>query len=145
MSLQTFRCFRVKKKPGYELWQLKYLNKLENKLVVRGLQNVGTKEEALEANLAAKERLTNLTLEWNSDALQSSSADLQAEILEGLHPPLHLEKLRLCWYNGSRYPDWVVGVRCLCLYQCSRLGAIHGWHELSHLLKLKILECSWDA
>ncbi|PWZ28437.1 putative disease resistance protein RGA4 [Zea mays] len=146
VSLRTLRCFRVKKKAGYELWQLKHLNKLEKKLVIRGLQNAGGKGEALEANLAAKERLTSLALEWDSDALLSCGADLQAEVLEGLCPPLHLEKLRLCWYGGSRYPDWIVGVRCLCLYRCSRLGAFHGWRELSpRLVKLKILECGWDA
>jgi hypothetical protein len=146
VSLRTLRCFRVKKKAGYELWQLKHLNKLEKKLVIRGLQNAGRKGEAPEANLAAKERLTSLALEWDSDAPLSCGADLQAEVLEGLCPPLHLEKLRLCWYGGSRYPDWIVGVRCLCLYRCSRLGAFHGWRELSpRLVKLKILECGWDA
>lgn len=116
VSLQTFRCFRVKKEPGYELLQLKHLNKLGNKLVICGLKNVGSKEEALESKLADKERLTDLTLEWDSDVLESCSADLQAEVLEGLHPHrLHLEKLRLCWYNGSRYPGWVVSVRYLSL------------------------------
>lgn len=143
MSLRTLRCFRVKKKAGYELWQLKHLNKLEKKLVIRGLQNAGRKGEAPEANLAAKERLTSLALEWDSDAPLSCGADLQAEVLEGLCPPLHLEKLRLCWYGGSRYPDWIVGVRCLCLYRCSRLGAFHGCSP--RLVKLKILECGWDA
>lgn len=143
VSLRTLRCFRVKKKAGYELWQLKHLNKLEKKLVIRGLQNAGGKGEALEANLAAKERLTSLALEWDSDAPLSCGADLQAEVLEGLCPPLHLEKLRLCWYGGSRYPDWIVGVRCLCLYRCSRLGAFHGCSP--RLVKLKILECGWDA
>jgi hypothetical protein len=61
-SLQTVPLFTVRNKQGYEIKQLRDLNKLCDSLVIRGLDNVKSKEEALEANLAAKERLTELTL-----------------------------------------------------------------------------------
>ncbi|KAJ1255594.1 hypothetical protein BS78_K184400 [Paspalum vaginatum] len=145
-SLRTFGSFRVKKEAGYELQQLKYLNKLQGTLGIHGLENVGSREEALEANLTAKERLSHLILGWDSDGLQSCDADLQAEVLEGLRPSKYLDILHLWSYNGSRYPDWVVGVQVLLLLECSPLGAIPKHHEFSaHLLELSIYSCSWDA
>ncbi|XP_066334570.1 disease resistance protein RGA2-like [Miscanthus floridulus] len=147
MSLRTFGSFRVKKEPGYELHQLKYLNMLQGLLGIHGLENVGSREEALEANLSAKERLSHLILGWDSDdGLRTCSAELQADILEGLCPPVYLDTLQLWSYNGSMYPDWVVGARDLLLLECSPLRAIPEQHGFSaHLLQLFIHSCSWHA
>jgi hypothetical protein len=50
--LQVLPYFYVKKKQGCELRQLKDLNKLEGRLEIRKLENVESKEEAIEASLA---------------------------------------------------------------------------------------------
>jgi hypothetical protein len=72
--LQELRDFRVKKEHGYELRQLKDLNKLQGKLQIRGLLNVGSKDEAIEASLADKEQLAELVLSWD-DGISSCRDD----------------------------------------------------------------------
>uniref|UniRef100_A0A287ELD5 NBS-LRR resistance-like protein n=1 Tax=Hordeum vulgare subsp. vulgare TaxID=112509 RepID=A0A287ELD5_HORVV len=107
-SLQTAPFFTVRNEEGYEIKQLRDLNKLRGKLWISGFENVKSKEEALEANLAAKERLTALIL-WFSDHTERRTAQVQAEVLEALCPPVGLETLSIWHYSGSRYPDWMVG------------------------------------
>ena len=85
VSLQTLPGFTVSNEQGYEIRQLRDLKKLR-RLVIRGLENVKSKEEALEANLAAKERLTELELRWSCNASNRCSREVDAEVLEGLCP-----------------------------------------------------------
>lgn len=124
-SLQTLPLFPVKKEPGYELQQLRHLNKLRGKLHIHGLENIGSKEEALEAKLDGKERLKELVLVWDDE---SCSPEVEAEVLDGLCPPLELEKLEITDYHSLSYPDWMIGghkgpkyLRDLELSGCSRL------------------------
>ena len=83
-SLQTLPSFTVKKEQGYELKQLKHLNKLRGALVINGLGIVGSKEEALEAQLARKERLTKLELDFGNNTF--NDPDVAAEVLEPSPP-----------------------------------------------------------
>ena len=108
ISLQTLPYLTVSNEQGYEIRQLRDLKKLR-RLVIRGLENVKSKEEALEANLAAKERLTELKLVWFGDNDTRCSPEVEAEVLEGLCPPVGLQELVIRGYKGSRYPDWMVG------------------------------------
>lgn len=64
-SLQTFEHFTVKKGEGYELCQLKQLNKLRGKLSIYGLENVSSQEDALDAELHRKENLKEVKLTWD--------------------------------------------------------------------------------
>lgn len=148
-SLQTLSVFTAKKGPGYELQQLKHLSKLRGRLEMHGLENVQSKEEALEANLASKERLKQLALVWDKD---TCCPEVQAEVLEGLYPPPELEKLEITNYHGSRYPDWMVGkqkgpknLHILCLRSCSGLGSSQKLSEFVNLRSLGLYNCSWNA
>ncbi|KAF7026424.1 hypothetical protein CFC21_038529 [Triticum aestivum] len=88
ISLHTLRDFKVSNlQEGYDIKQLRDLNKLRGYLHIKGLENVRSKEEALEANLAAKERLTELELRWSCNASNRCSRQVDAEVLEGLCPP----------------------------------------------------------
>ena len=69
-SLRELSEFRVRKEKGYELQQLEGLNHLCGSLRISGLENVESKERALEAKLSDKKYLTTLILEW---PLQPSS------------------------------------------------------------------------
>ncbi|KAF7092943.1 hypothetical protein CFC21_095386 [Triticum aestivum] len=104
--LQTLPGFTVRDEQGCELKQLRDLNKLRSSLWIRGLENVQTKKEALEANLAAKERLTQVSLEWRAN--RSCNPEVQADVLECLCPPTSLTKLNIMNYKGSSYPKWMV-------------------------------------
>jgi hypothetical protein len=63
-SLQSLYHFYVKNEKGYEIQQLEHLNNLRGKLFIECLENVRSKEEALQARLADKVHLTELTLQW---------------------------------------------------------------------------------
>ena len=97
--------FTISKKQGYESHQLKYLNKLQGKLQIHGLENVESKEEAVEVSLAGKEKLTELVLQWGSG---SCSPEVQAEVLEGLCPLKYLEILEISQYDGMTFPNWMM-------------------------------------
>jgi hypothetical protein len=105
--LQELRFFTVNNEPGYELRQLKNLNKLQGRLQIHGLENVGSKDEAIEASLADKEQLTELALCWHHS--RSCSPEVQEEVLEALCPSKYLETLEIRDYNGLTYPNWMVG------------------------------------
>ncbi|XP_037429953.1 putative disease resistance protein RGA1 [Triticum dicoccoides] len=153
ISLQTLPCFTVSNEQGYEVKQLRDLNKLRGELLIRGLENVKSKEEALEANLAAKEWLTDLRLEWDGDNDTRCSPEVEAEVLEGLCPPVGLQILVIHGYRGSRYPDWMVGkqsggpeaLQHLSLSGCSQLGPGTEFEAFPHLRVLQIWFCSWES
>uniref|UniRef100_A0A8R7P330 Uncharacterized protein n=1 Tax=Triticum urartu TaxID=4572 RepID=A0A8R7P330_TRIUA len=102
-SLQTIPSFTVRIEEGYEIKQLRYLNKIRGSLVVDGLENVKSKEEALEANLAAKERLMELTLIF-PDYNDSCTPEAEAEVLEGLCSPVGLQKLSYLLLQRLKVP-----------------------------------------
>ena len=77
--LQTLPFFRIKRERGYEPHHLKHLNKLQGELAIHGLENIESKEEAVEVNLIGKEKLTRLILSWEDG---SCSPEVQAEVLE---------------------------------------------------------------
>ncbi|VAI93093.1 unnamed protein product [Triticum turgidum subsp. durum] len=104
--LQMLPFFTISKKQGYESHQLKYLNKLQGKLQIHGLENVESKEEAVEVSLAGKEKLTELVLVWDD---KNCSPEVQAEVLEGLCPSKYLERLEIRGYRGKRIPSWMMG------------------------------------
>uniref|UniRef100_A0ACD5W8A6 Uncharacterized protein n=2 Tax=Avena sativa TaxID=4498 RepID=A0ACD5W8A6_AVESA len=155
-SLQTLSCyFEVSDEQGCELKQLRDLNKLRGKLYIAGLENVKSKGQALEANLAAKERLIELELWWVFfDDATGCSAEVEAGVFEGLCPPAGLEKLEINNFVGSRYPDWMVGqhgrglkhLQVLHLSKCSQLVSASGLAEaFPHLRVLELVYCRWDT
>uniref|UniRef100_A0ACD6A3D7 Uncharacterized protein n=2 Tax=Avena sativa TaxID=4498 RepID=A0ACD6A3D7_AVESA len=148
-SLQRIAHFCVSKEQGYEIRQLGDLNKLRDSLSVNGLENVTSKVEALEANLAAKERLTELKLEWGRDF----ETGVEAEVLEGLCPPAGLETLHIVSYHGLGYPNWMLGkqngspmyLQKLVFSQCRQQGPPPQLTAFIHLKSLELIGCSWDA
>uniref|UniRef100_A0ACD6A4D3 Uncharacterized protein n=1 Tax=Avena sativa TaxID=4498 RepID=A0ACD6A4D3_AVESA len=152
ISLQTIGLFRVKNKHGYEVTQLRDLNKLRDVLCISGLQNVKSKEEAREANLAAKERLRGLCLYWDRGDV-SRNPGLEADVLEGLCPSMELETLNIYRYKGLRYPNWMVGKQSsgpknlhqLWLSCWSQLGPAPELEAFIHLRYLALADCSWNA
>jgi hypothetical protein len=128
-------------------------------MVIRGLENVKSKEEALEANLAAKERLTHVSLRWGDDTKWCSddtrcSPEVEAEMFDGLCPPVRLESLEINGYKGSRYPDWMVGkqngypkdLQQLEFRFFNQRGPAPELGEaFPHLRLLKLVRCDWDA
>lgn len=150
-SLQTLEEFQVKTEHGYELNQLRDLNKLRGSLKIYSLENVKSKKEAQEAKLADKKGLTGLKLFWGDDT--TCTPEIQAEVLESLCPPKGLKSLEIWRYQSLRYPSWMVGeqnggpkyLHKLMLDDCSRLGPAPELFEFFiHLRELTIWTCNWD-
>jgi Leucine-rich repeat (LRR) protein len=144
--------FTVSNEQGHEVKQLRNLNKLRGRLGIYGLEYVKSKEEALEANLAAKERLLELRLVWGYGDDTRCSQEVEAAVLEGLCPPVGLEKLHVCGYEGSRYPDWIVGKQNGCPNYLQQLGFADcsqlrptSLLAFPRLRVLMLSNCNWDA
>ncbi|XP_066358782.1 disease resistance protein RGA2-like isoform X3 [Miscanthus floridulus] len=150
--LQVIPNFSVMKKQGFELRQLKDLNKLEGRLQISNLENVESKEEAVQASLADKERLTMLELCW--DVYTSCSPEVEAEVLEGLCPSKYVERLSIRNYHGSTYPNWMVGkqnggpkrLHYLWLVKCTRLEPAPELFEVFvHLRCFMLWDSNWPS
>ncbi|CAM0908593.1 unnamed protein product [Alopecurus aequalis] len=141
--------FRVRKEQGHELKQLRNLNKLRGQLTIRGLENVRSSVEALEAKLADKKGLRTVALCWNGEA----SPEAQTLVLDGLCPPKDLESLRIFNYGGLRYPSWMMNrhdggpkyLRHLKLISCIPKPGPELVTFSTHLRWLAIWNCSWEA
>ncbi|KAM3297803.1 hypothetical protein ACQJBY_039655 [Aegilops geniculata] len=148
--LHTLPFFTIRRERGYEPHQLKHLNKLEGKLLINGLENVESKEEALEVNLAGKEKLRKLVLKWDDD---SCSPELQAEVLDGLCPSKYLEILDISRYHGLRLPNWMMGkhnggpknLQELTFRRWIQLGPAPDLGAFIHLQSLILSNCNWNA
>ncbi|XP_037445595.1 uncharacterized protein LOC119315029 [Triticum dicoccoides] len=153
ISLKTLPCFIIKDEEGYEVKQLRKLNKLRGRLIIYGLQNVKSKEEAGQANLAVKGQLTELYLVWAHGGGTRCNPKDEAEVLEGLCPPVGLQSLTICCYEGSRYPDWMVGqhngnpkdLQQLHFWRCNQTAPCLEVETFRHLHELWLIYCSWDA
>lgn len=100
--LKMLPLYTVRKEEGYGIQELEHLDKLSGRMQIHGLQNVQSKDEAAKAMLANKEELTDLTLHWNDD---SCNPDIQADVLEGLCPPMCLPKLRIDELSRHEVPN----------------------------------------
>uniref|UniRef100_A0A0E0RC06 AAA+ ATPase domain-containing protein n=1 Tax=Oryza rufipogon TaxID=4529 RepID=A0A0E0RC06_ORYRU len=140
-SLQTMPPIKVERGEGYELQQLRRLNKLRGRLEIQGPENVESKEAAAEANLGAKERLQQLVLVWEDDN-ESCSPDVQEEVLEGLCPPMELESLEIKGYQGSSWdslPDdmeRLTSIKNLTLSHCYNILLLPALPKSLELLRV---------
>lgn len=118
---------------------------LHGSLGIRGLENVESKERALEAKLTDKKYLTELSLAWSPG--QRCSPHLEMEIIEGLCPPSELTRLIINGYHGREYPSWLsqnqngLGrLQFLRLDSCSNLVALPEIGEIFiHLRELRLI------
>ncbi|XP_048570250.1 putative disease resistance protein RGA4 isoform X1 [Triticum urartu] len=112
-SLRTIPTFDVEFGIGYELHQLKHLNKLQGKLIITGLQCIQRKQEAIEAKLADKEQLTELELRWYEKDIyiEEVRQEVATDVFESLCPPENIIRLRVHGYTSPRYPNWMMGTQ----------------------------------
>jgi hypothetical protein len=146
-SLQKFAFFSVSM---HKLKELGDINKIRGSLHISDLNLVESMEDALEAKLADKSRLTKLELSWWG---HDANPQVEAEVLEGLCPPTCLEELRIEYYSGATYPNWMVdkqsdgpkGLQNLELTGCSRMGP-ELFHVFTRLRSFSVSFCSmWEA
>ncbi|XP_078167774.1 putative disease resistance RPP13-like protein 1 [Carex rostrata] len=138
-SLQELNNFVVRKECGYELHQLENLNQLRGAMRIAGLENVGSTEDAVKANMQNKMHLTTLKFEWNSDERDTNNATCHStphvELLDALQPHPSISGLTLEGFGGDRFPNWLLSqnslkhLRLLRLRGCNKVEEISSIHE----------------
>ncbi|XP_042030920.1 putative disease resistance protein RGA3 isoform X1 [Salvia splendens] len=131
-SLQTLPYFTVGKEKGYQIEELGSLKNLKGKLVIRNLEEVRDKEEALKADIFQKPNLFDLAYTW-SDGREDGTND--ESVLEGLQPHANLKKLMISGFKGKRLPTWAEKMEV-------RDGPHGSWVPQDNLIEITLFGCS---
>ncbi|KAL4351043.1 hypothetical protein AHAS_Ahas10G0202500 [Arachis hypogaea] len=75
----------------------------KGKLCISKLQKMVDLCDASQANMKKKEKIEDLSLEWDSCTAQES----QHLVLEHLQPSTNLKKLTIKFYGGTWFPNWL--------------------------------------
>ncbi|CAL5422953.1 unnamed protein product [Camellia sinensis] len=138
--LQRLSTFIVGQDEGYQIGELKELN-LGGTLIIQGLENVRNSEDAKKANLKGKHDLISLELHWSWSNEENRPKNVE-EVLESLQPNSNLKKLSINFFQGSKFPNWILGLVLKNLVEISLIGCERCEHlpPLGKLQSLKILE-----
>ncbi|XP_058721784.1 putative disease resistance protein At3g14460 [Vicia villosa] len=106
-NLNTLSDFVVSKhNGGLNIADLGNLPHLRGKLSISQLQNVDDPFEVVRANIKMKEKIDELSLEWDcGSAFQDSQ--IKSVVLEKLQPSTNLKSLTIKGYGGISFPNWL--------------------------------------
>ncbi|KAL0920789.1 hypothetical protein M5K25_009958 [Dendrobium thyrsiflorum] len=141
-SLEKLNMFYIRNEMGYRIDEFKYLNDL-CELGIHCLENVKDAEEARNAQLCEKRRLTDLTLHWSWSPMRNNIC-LDENVLNNLQPPECLINLSIKNYKGARSPIWMNNVNPISnlekieLYFCWELETLPPFGQLRFLKFLKL-------
>ncbi|XP_015165080.1 putative disease resistance protein RGA4 [Solanum tuberosum] len=103
--LQTLQFFKVGSEKGRRIEELGCLKNLRGELMIRDLQLVCNREEAVKACLWEKPNISKLAYLWSHD--ESEDYEVNDEyVLDGLQPHTNLKNLVVVNYLGTRFPSW---------------------------------------
>jgi len=126
-SLQSLYHFYVKNEKGYEIQQLEHLNNLRGKLFIECLENVRSKEEALQARLADKVHLTELTLQWGGideiSRRKQSAIEEMRKVFFSTVTPVNVSE----WKRHQRCPPELQEEVLEALHPPSQITSLFGW------------------
>ncbi|XP_065871351.1 putative disease resistance protein RGA4 [Euphorbia lathyris] len=108
-GLETLLLFVVGPNWGGSIEELECLNKLSGDLKITRLEEVGNKKEVERANLQGKAEIQGLSFEWSYGANDRSSMD--EELLEGLEPHPNIERIKIKYYMGEKWPSWMLRMK----------------------------------
>jgi Leucine-rich repeat (LRR) protein len=138
--------FHVKKEKGQTLEELKDMKDLHGVLSIKNLENVQCLEEACKAQLADKQYVKILKLEW-SFANTGFGPTIDAELLDCLQPHPDLEELHIVRYKGESSPRWLEvkllsHLKSIYLANCRRWMLLPPLGQLPSLRVLHLKEMS---
>ncbi|XP_020108954.1 putative disease resistance protein RGA1 isoform X2 [Ananas comosus] len=142
-DLQELEEFRITRKRGHRIEELKGLRNLRRRLVIQNLESVESREEAMAADLKNKEYLNALCLNRKPDV--KGQCDLEEQMFEGLEPHYSLKNLTIRHYGGATLPNWLAkkqhltNLESVYLSNCARCASLP---PLGHLPFLKVLHIS---
>ncbi|KAL0920632.1 hypothetical protein M5K25_009780 [Dendrobium thyrsiflorum] len=138
--LLELNMFNVRDVSGYRIGELENMNDL-CKLGINCLENVKDGEEARNAQLREKRRLTDLTLYWSYSYLMNNySNDLEVNVLDNLQPPEYLMNLSINNYRGARSPIWMNKINPISNLEKIELSDCRQWETLPPFGKLRFLK-----
>lgn len=146
--LRQLEEFQVRKVDGYNLGQLEKLNDLHGTLKLKSLENVESKEEAMEACFNNKRNIEELHLLWGNDGKEN--LDHEAEVIESLRLPPNLKRLTIKKYKNVKFPSWVLdqsvieNLEFMYLCKCDAIEAIPDNIGLSASSFGLLLEKLWN-
>ncbi|XP_015893592.3 putative disease resistance RPP13-like protein 1 isoform X1 [Ziziphus jujuba] len=137
-DLQTLTNFVLGKGNGSGIKELQNLQ-LCGRLCITGLQNVIV-EDILQANLEGKLQLTDISFKWDGPA---DNSEIELQVLDNLRPPRKVEKLSVCSYQGTRFPEWFgnasfTNLYCICLSDGENCFQLPSLGQLPFLIELYI-------
>ncbi|KAI0503557.1 hypothetical protein KFK09_014491 [Dendrobium nobile] len=138
-SLQELDHFILRDVSGYRIGELKNMNDLY-KLGINCLENVKDGEEARNAQLCKKKRLTDLTLCWSDNHINSTNNDLDKNVLDNLHPPKCLRNLSIERYMGARSAIWMNNVNPIINLEKIEMTKCLEWETLPPFGQLPLLK-----
>nr|GEU76827.1 CC-NBS-LRR resistance protein [Tanacetum cinerariifolium] len=107
-SLRTLSFFRVGREKGCQIRELGSLKHLGGKLVILNLEEVGSKEEAIKADLVGKKNPYKIEFHWNTS--EDGAGRNDKDILEGLQTPANVKSLTIQNYSSDCFPEWVMNM-----------------------------------
>ncbi|KAL6851568.1 hypothetical protein ACP4OV_020501 [Aristida adscensionis] len=97
-ELQELDSFIARKGQGFMIKELKNMRELTGRLSILGIENVKSKEEAMDARLMDKKHLAALVIEGKK---------VPKFVLEGLQPHPNIQELTIKFYQDQVFPHWL--------------------------------------
>ncbi|KAH0461874.1 hypothetical protein IEQ34_009449 [Dendrobium chrysotoxum] len=135
--LQELDMFDLRDVSGYRIGELENMNDL-CRLGINCLENVKDTEEARNAQLCEKMRLTYLILCWSDT--DSRNIDLDEKLLDNLQSPKCLRNLSIERYMGARSAIWMNNVNPISNLEKIELTECLEWETLPPLGQLRFLK-----
>ncbi|PWA48661.1 Cc-nbs-lrr resistance protein [Artemisia annua] len=107
-SLRTLSVFTVGRKKGCQIEGLGRLKHLGGKLGIFNLEEVSSKEEAMQADLVGKRNLYKIKFSWSKGNEGARQKD--KDILEGLQTHENVKSLTIVNYSSDCFPEWVMNM-----------------------------------
>ncbi|XP_074279381.1 putative disease resistance protein RGA3 [Silene latifolia] len=120
---------------GWSINELGGLQKLMGEIHISGLELVKTKENAREADLAGKAKVSNIILAWAKEREEISGGSYDEDVLDGLQPHPNIISLELQNFFGPTFPSWMLTMAVVSEGGSSPL-------LLKNLTSFKLLNCS---
>ncbi|KAK1407409.1 hypothetical protein QVD17_39025 [Tagetes erecta] len=142
-TLQTLSKVIIGGVGGCRISDLKGLLHLRGQLSIEELHKVKDAVQAKEANLHQKKGICYLKMKWSAVFDDSRNETIEHEVLEGLRPFEKLSRLKIKWYNGTKFPSWVGDPTFNCLTKlrldgCGSCTCLPTLGQLPALRKLTI-------
>ncbi|GAB4841376.1 hypothetical protein Ancab_022106 [Ancistrocladus abbreviatus] len=140
-KLHSLDVFVVGKAGRSPLVELRGLQQLRGKLLVKGLENVSNVDDAREADLKEMGDLDDLTFEFGRS--KTNNSEKQRDVLENLRPHANLKELTVLHYGAPSFPSWLgdhsfQGMTSLHLWNCRFCDSLPLLGQLPSLKVLRI-------